>query len=109
MCRSLLTISTSLGVSTSAPSTSPGPLRSMRRMRGPSAELGGPATSVASAGSMIRIASSFRLRRTSVVSSTTPGIVENSWSTPSTVTKVMAAPGMEANRTRRRALPRVVP
>ena len=49
----------------------------------------------------------FRLSRMSVTSSTTPGIVENSCRTPSMRTAVMAAPGMEESRMRRRALPTV--
>jgi hypothetical protein len=44
-----------------------------------------------------------------VVSSTTPGIEENSCSTPSILTAVMAAPSMDESRMRRRALPMVVP
>ena len=50
-----------------------------------------------------------RLRRMSVTSSTTPGMVENSWSTPSIRTAVMAAPVMEDSRIRRRAFPTVTP
>ena len=45
----------------------------------------------------------------SVASSTTPGIGENSWSTPSIFTAVMAAPSTEESSTRRSALPIVVP
>src|SRR5487761_114372 len=45
----------------------------------------------------------------SVASSTTPGIGENSWSTPSIFTAVMAAPSIELNSARRNALPTVVP
>ena len=44
----------------------------------------------------------------SVTSSTTPGIEENSCSTPSIWTAVIAAPSIEESRTRRRALPMVV-
>ena len=107
MCRSLFTISTSLGASTSAASTSPGPERSMRRMRGPS---NGPCADVRAQRAVEdRMASSFRLSMISVVSSTTPGMVENSCSTPSMVTKVTAAPGMEESSTRRSGLPRVAP
>src|SRR5271163_3855324 len=51
----------------------------------------------------------FRLRIMSVASSTTPGIEENSWSTPSIFTAVMAAPSMELSSARRSALPTVVP
>ena len=45
----------------------------------------------------------------SVVSSTTPGIDENSCSTPSIFTAVTAAPSIDESRIRRRALPIVVP
>ena len=45
----------------------------------------------------------------SVVSSTTPGIDENSCSTPSILTAVIAAPSIEDSRIRRKALPIVVP
>src|SRR5690606_2748393 len=45
----------------------------------------------------------------SVVSSTTPGIVENSCRTPSIWMEVTAAPGREDSRMRRRELPRLVP
>ena len=45
----------------------------------------------------------------SVASSTTPGIGENSWSTPSILTAVIAAPSIEDSSTRRSALPMVVP
>jgi hypothetical protein len=41
------------------------------------------------------MANFFRLRIISVVSSSTPGIVENSCSTPSIFTEVTAAPGSE--------------
>ena len=44
----------------------------------------------------------------SVVSSMAPGIGENSCSTPSTRTAVMAAPSMLESSTRRSALPTVV-
>src|ERR1700746_1476752 len=50
-----------------------------------------------------------RLRMMSVASSTTPGIEENSWSTPSILTAVTAAPSIELSKARRRALPTVVP
>ncbi len=50
-----------------------------------------------------------RLRRMSVTSSTTPGMVENSWRTPWIWTDVMAAPVIEDSRIRRRALPTVTP
>ena len=45
----------------------------------------------------------------SVASSTTPGIGENSCSTPSIFTAVMAAPSIELSRARRSELPTVVP
>ena len=51
----------------------------------------------------------FRLRMMSVTSSTTPGSDENSWSTPSILTAVIAAPSIEESSTRRSALPIVVP
>ena len=47
------------------------------------------------------------LRMISVTSSLTPGIVENSWSTPSMRMLVTAAPGMLESRVRRRELPSV--
>ncbi len=49
-----------------------------------------------------------RLSSTSVTSSTTPGMVENSCSTPAMRTAVMAAPGIDDSRIRRRALPTVM-
>jgi hypothetical protein len=51
----------------------------------------------------------FRLRMMSVASSTTPGIGENSCSTPSILTAVTAAPSIDESSTRRMALPIVVP
>ena len=45
----------------------------------------------------------------SVTSSTTPGSDENSCSTPSILTAVIAAPSIDDSSTRRRALPIVVP
>ncbi len=50
-----------------------------------------------------------RLRRMSVTSSTTPGMVENSCRTPWMRTAVMAAPVIDDRRMRRRALPTVTP
>ena len=50
-----------------------------------------------------------RFRMMSVASSTTPGIGENSCSTPSIFTAVIAAPSTEESSTRRSALPMVVP
>ncbi|GJE70181.1 hypothetical protein CHKEEEPN_1715 [Methylorubrum podarium] len=49
------------------------------------------------------------LRTMSVTSSRTPGIDENSCSTPSICTEVTAAPWSEESSTRRRELPSVVP
>ena len=43
----------------------------------------------------------------SVTSSLTPGMLENSWATPSIRTLVIAAPFSEDSRTRRRLLPYV--
>ena len=45
----------------------------------------------------------------SVTSSTTPGIVVNSWSAPSMRTAVIAAPCSEDRSTRRSELPSVMP
>ena len=56
-----------------------------------------------------RSSTSFRLRTMSVTSSTTPGIEVNSCSTPSIRTVVIAAPCSDDSRTRRSALPSVVP
>ena len=50
-----------------------------------------------------------RLSISAIVSSTIPGIVENSWSTPSIFMYVTAEPGIELSNTRRSALPRVIP
>ena len=50
-----------------------------------------------------------RLRMMSVASSTTPGMGENSCSTPSIFTAEKAAPSIEDSSTRRMALPMVVP
>ena len=50
-----------------------------------------------------------RLRMMSVTSSTTPGMVENSWRTPWMRREVMAAPVIEDSRMRRRAFPTVTP
>ena len=56
---------------------------------------------------LIEIALMFRTM--SVTSSRTPGIDENSCSTPSICTEVMAAPWSEDSSTRRSALPSVTP
>jgi hypothetical protein len=45
----------------------------------------------------------------SVTSSTTSGIVVNSWSAPSNFTAVIAAPCSDESSTRRKALPSVSP
>ena len=45
----------------------------------------------------------------SVTSSLTPGMLENSWATPSIRTLVIAAPFSDESRTRRRLLPYVYP
>ena len=73
--------------------------------RGPFAS----STSVRCSGECIRRRTSLRLRTTSVTSSTTPVIVENSCCTPSMRTEVMAPPCREDRRILRRAFPRVVP
>jgi hypothetical protein len=79
----------------SAAETSAGPRTSRRTVTG---------------SSLWQIATmSFRLRMTSVTSSTTPGIVSNSWSASSKRTCVMAAPGMDDSRVRRNELPNVWP
>src|ERR687893_1535458 len=51
----------------------------------------------------------FTLRMMSTTSSLTPGIVENSWLTPSMRTFVTAAPGSPESITRRKELPKVCP
>jgi hypothetical protein len=51
----------------------------------------------------------FRFSTISVTSSMTPGNVENSCSTPSMRTEVIAAPCSDDSSTRRSALPSVVP
>ena len=53
--------------------------------------------------------SPFTLRMIDVTSSVTPGIVENSCRTPSILTVVTAAPVSDESKTRRSALPTVVP
>ena len=50
-----------------------------------------------------------RMNMMSVVSSTTPGIEENSCRTPSILTAVIAAPSIEDRRIRRSPFPMVVP
>ena len=63
--------------------------------------------STSSASVCMRTTMSLRLRTMSVTSSLTPGIVENSWATPSMRTLVIAAPPSEDSSTRRRLLPNV--
>ena len=74
--------------------TSPGPLTSRFRNFGSSESS--------------RIGTWRRFRMMSVTSSTTPGMDENSWSTPSIWTAVTAAPSIDDSRARRSALPMVV-
>src|SRR5215469_878355 len=75
--------------------TSPGPPARSRMRFGPSP--------------CIRSAIPLMLSTTSVTSSSTPGSDENSCSTPSIWTEVMAAPWRDDSSTRRSALPRVSP
>lgn len=65
----------------------------------------GASTSVAS--ECIRQTIPFRFSTMSVTSSVTPGMVENSWATPSMRTLVTAAPASEESSTRRREFPKV--
>ena len=51
----------------------------------------------------------FMLRTISVTSSFTPGIVENSWRTPSILMEVTATPGSEESNTLLKLFPSVVP
>ncbi len=55
----------------------------------------------------LRITSSFRFKMMSVTSSVTFGIVENSCSTPSIRTELIAAPGIEDSSVRRSEFPTV--
>src|ERR671916_629878 len=89
------TISTSAFSSTSAAVTSPGPSFVI-------------SSSIGSSRSSLNL-SSFTLRMISTTSSLTPGIVENSWLTPSMRTFVAAAPGSPESITRRKELPKVCP
>src|SRR5690554_294789 len=52
---------------------------------------------------------SFKFKIIAVVSSITPGIVENSCKAPSILIEVTACPGRDESKTRRRELPRVMP
>src|SRR5690606_9784734 len=96
MCCSGLRISSSGPAWMSAAVTSRSPLTSMRAL-------------ASLALSWRRKRTSFKLSTTSVTSSTTPGIVENSWSVLSKRTEVIAAPRSDERRMRRRELPSVVP
>src|SRR5829696_830130 len=91
--RSPLRISTSDVSWMSAAVTSAGPRTSSRRVTG---------SSLCDTSTM-----SFRLRMTSVTSSTTPGMVSNSCRASSKRTCVMAAPGIDDSSVRRSELPRV--
>ena len=74
-------------------------------MPGPVARISsrfGPSTSIFTATPL-------RFRTMSVTSSRTPGTIENSCSTPSIWTEVIAAPCSEESSTRLSALPRVRP
>src|SRR5215207_342487 len=93
--RSPLRISTSDVSWMSAAVTSAGPRTSSRRVTG---------SSLCDTSTM-----SFRLRMTSVTSSTTPGMVSNSCRASSKRTCVMAAPGIDDSSVRRSELPRVWP
>jgi hypothetical protein len=75
--------------------TTPGPVARISSRFGPSTS--------------ILIATPLRLSTMSVTSSRTPGTDENSCSTLSICTEVIAAPWSEERSTRRRALPRVRP
>src|SRR5687767_4311137 len=90
-----LTISTLWSTTMSAAVTMPGPF--LLRL------------TVVSSTLCSRIATSLRLSRTSMTSSCSPSSVVYSCSTPSISTSVIAAPGIEESRTRRRALPSVWP
>ena len=91
MCASGSRISMSASVSMSRALTSPG--LSTRRY------------SVLVVSTCILSGTCLRLRMMSVASSTTPGIGENSWSTPSILTAVTAAPSIDDSSTRRSELP----
>ncbi len=93
MCMSGLWISTPAGGWMSPAVTSPGPslLRYMTTGSSESEDRTRP----------------LMLRMISETSSFTPLIVVNSWSTPSILTEVTAAPGMDDSRVRRSELPRV--
>ncbi len=95
MCISGFRISTSLSHLIESAVTSHGPSAPISTVLGPS--------------QWSLTVNPFRFRMISVTSSFTPGMVENSWSTPSILTEVTAAPCSEDSSTRRRLLPRVVP
>ncbi len=88
-------ISMSCPVSISSAVTSPGPSARSRMRFGPSPCMRRPID--------------LMFRMMSVTSSRTPGIDENSWSTPSICTEVIAAPCSDDSRIRRSELPRVSP
>ena len=93
MCRSGLCTSTPAGGAMSAAVTAPGP--ALRRYM------------VTGSSSSEETTSALRFRMTSVTSSTTPSMVENSCRLPSILMLVTAAPGMDDSRVRRSELPRV--
>src|SRR5450631_3556194 len=95
MCRSELCTSTPAGGAMSAAVTAPGPCLRRYITTGSSCSL--------------ETTRPLMLRMISVMSSFTPGIVENSCSTPSTRRLVTAAPGMLESSVRRSELPRVYP
>src|SRR5450631_1351409 len=95
MCRSELCTSTPAGGAMSAAVTAPGPCLRRYITTGSSCSL--------------ETTRPLMLRMISVMSSLTPGIVENSCSTPSTRRLVTAAPGMLESSVRRSELPRVYP
>src|SRR5450631_4502202 len=95
MCRSELCTSTPAGGAMSAAVTAPGPCLRRYITTGSSCSL--------------ETTRPLTLRMISVMSSFTPGIVENSCSTPSTRRLVTAAPGMLESSVRRSELPRVYP
>ena len=95
MCRFGFSSSTSLSPLMDAAVTSQGPSAEITTVFGPSQ------FSLATTPLMFSIIS--------VTSSFTPGMVENSCSTPSILTALTATPGRLESSTLRRELPRVVP
>ena len=104
---SILVFFSSVATCTSGFSTSTPAGRSMS----PAATSRGPVitrgTSISAASECIRQTISLRLSTMSVTSSVTPGMVENSWATPSMRTLVTAAPASEERSTRLSELPKV--